>query len=1141
MSPRASKAVLQTYHFVPSIHCRPSLEHTFHKSGPQAARMDKFPTKDALVAGLSANLNATDNWDVVVSYSITELGDFLKTRWGGDEKNHVLANVSFTIDDVDRQGPFQQTFNLKLDAPKLSFTVSGSAEARLEMPISGTFQYVGLKPDGQPYPVETIPSGQYLCIASVPLKAVTAKKTEKDETVVVKTDASGKVIDFDEDPTAKVHIVFEFGAGASYKVEENPSKPAPKGAVNPFNPIVRAKLGGWMSELKYIQTLRYALAVVTKKTAAVAGAKSTLNPEKMTFVAYAPPKSDSPTTTTTTKGCLSVYMKVKDSGHNPGNPSPMFKLPVSNVATYPIADGFTASILIRNEVFANKFLIPTIAASSSISKVTSRATTKGFGLDIKLNSKITAPVMSKETGGTWGHYTFKVRDTKWDLGDANVAFDVDASGKASWKYTLEGQIEWTQYDNGPQGSFSDDLDGHVVFELDKKDQVLFEKISDEELAAKLKLNKNWWEIKGSDKDNNHNPFSGHNKPPGDWVKDGLKKANWPSFDISLALDYFSVSNVFAPGSKMIHPTGISDVFTPHDVLILGKVIVSDDKSKTTASIATTHALESAGASMLVTESIPDMSSLLEAIPSAQEVAVTSTLGIDDSPNASSVPPIKLPKTKSTADLMSDIEKGGPIVESLVKALRDPKDPEEASEEALENSEYTIVSSELPDIRKEYNAGPDFRVSRVSGVYKFTEPQQLTQQTLTIYNNKNMYLNQETTATPYTVDKDGILTFESAGKSFAIGFHTEFNDGGLPKEKSFEGKARPAADASDPGVVVKGVEDHSKSIWDASLTRESFVGLLMSLAIPFISAYVAHRENRQGQQDEQQRQDNIEAIRNVIEPLERAPTIEEKITDGVNEVEITPEDLRHVTAEELEKDGHISDIMYEAMRRKREEDPTASKETLQETAKEAARNYLEGRSRSIIRTKVYAHLAQQQYGNVVDVLRNRIVNAFGPNEGLTKIVNDKIEEHVQTAVEADMALLEPGNDFFDAVVDADAAEAELDHKDRALDGELTEIEKRLKEAERDVKTAQKAELDYQQRIAESPNRALIEAMESTKKDLKDLREAVEKAEKARDKELKERKDRKEAIDHLEDKERTEKKKDAEDRKKAAEHNRGSLAR
>lgn len=67
--------------------------------------------------------------------------------------------------------------------------------------------------------------------------------------------------------------------------------------------------------------------------------------------------------------------------------------------------------------------------------------------------------------------------------------------------------------------------------------------------------------------------------------------------------------------------------------------------------------------------------------------------------------IKLPKTKSTADLINDMENGGPIVAQLLPALRDPKDLTTASDSVIENSEYDVVESELPDLRKKIQCGP----------------------------------------------------------------------------------------------------------------------------------------------------------------------------------------------------------------------------------------------------------------------------------------------------------------------------------------------------------------------------------------------------------------------------------------------------
>ncbi|KAK1765114.1 hypothetical protein QBC33DRAFT_572087 [Phialemonium atrogriseum] len=182
--------------------------------------------------------------------------------------------------------------------------------------------------------------------------------------------------------------------------------------------------------------------------------------------------------------------------------------------------------------------------------------------------------------------------------------------------------------------------------------------------------------------------------------------------------------------------------------------------------------------------------------------------------------------------------------------------------------------------------------------------------------------------------------------------------------TLNGKVPPSTDPAGSGVVVEGAETlNPNNAGDGSLIPGSFVRLVITFAVPFILAYVAHTHKREQQQLQQIRDE----VRHFIRTFESVSPINERIREGVDEVQ-----RRYVR-------GHAP--VYRA------DDPDVTPDKLKEVAQEATQTYLEGRYRSVIRTRVYAHLGQKDYKEVVDLIRQQIISAAGINEEATKIIDE----------------------------------------------------------------------------------------------------------------------------------------------------------
>jgi len=150
-----------------------------------------------------------------------------------------------------------------------------------------------------------------------------------------------------------------------------------------------------MNDPTHVDSIKYALSCVTNN------AKETpeyLVPEKVAFSIYS-----NSVDSQVRIGCLSVYIKTVNSGYGPGNTSRSFKLPATkgNNNAYPIPAGYTASLIIRHDLFATKFLADSLQAVQSNNKKAFRSITEaksynsGFKFDCRMETGAIADFSSK--------------------------------------------------------------------------------------------------------------------------------------------------------------------------------------------------------------------------------------------------------------------------------------------------------------------------------------------------------------------------------------------------------------------------------------------------------------------------------------------------------------------------------------------------------------------------------------------------------------------------------------------------------------------------------------------------------------------------------------------------------------------------
>ncbi|KAJ3530689.1 hypothetical protein NM208_g9217 [Fusarium decemcellulare] len=515
--------------------------------------MDTFPSVETLINGCKSPVGVTERWDVVVSYSLPSLNRVLQRLWTNSITSTTTELITVSTNEDDEE--YHTKWWLRLGAPTLQFTHDGKASLR--MPLDGKRQVVEKTAAGKERPVREIPPNTYSLFAVIPLGV----------------GSSGKVIRFDDDPDAELHVVVNFqtttAEGAVYSIGLSPEYQSPEGSkpavvTDDFSVGLRDKLAAWIADPENVSSIQYALAVVNKKPVPDA---SYLTPESLSFSVYSSPNDKS-------VACLSVYMQTQGSGFEPGNVNRNFTLPAAeNTNSFPIPKGYTASIIIRHDVFAQKFLRDSMLAlhkdgKRTFNSVRTKPSLEGFELTASINSGAVADLGNSQ----WFGGSFHTDKVNWDFGASELSLNIKDSN-SSWGYYFKPQLEWSQTTVGPR--FTHVTWGKTNYEmkLDKSGLALFKDASDVGLSAQIG-------IKGDDWQRTASAWS-----PGFWerangaigsvpgqVERGLKKIDLPTFLGQLNLEYFATTNVFAPGKHMLSVGSASDVYTPYDVIILGNVV-----------------------------------------------------------------------------------------------------------------------------------------------------------------------------------------------------------------------------------------------------------------------------------------------------------------------------------------------------------------------------------------------------------------------------------------------------------------------------------------------------------------------------------------------------------------------------------------
>ncbi|KAF3904381.1 hypothetical protein ABW21_db0201074 [Orbilia brochopaga] len=504
-----------------------------------------LPSLTELTEGMK-DLGRTEKWDVVVSYSLTELNAVLQKLWKSDS---ATQKAHFS---VEREGPghskYWTDFDITLAAPTLSFTPSKSAS--LKMNLSGKYHDYT---EDKTYPDDTIPTGYYF-EANLPIICVSV-----DQDKIGKSTGMGGILDFDTSkPDEKLHVVFSFDSTKDPSAVFDIKRQADADQKDTTFVGTAPYLTKWIKD--HWKTIKYSLAAIAPTP--VDGARF-LTPQHVAFTVY--------TTSDSSKGCLSLYIRTKDSGYADGYATPVFHL--TNGDSIPIPSDHTASIIIRREL-VQQFLTKTIkdaeAHGEKALDVEQTSTTTGFRYTNKLNAGFQKSF--KEVHTALGDYNIRTIDWSFDKSPLDVNI---VNNQSHWTMSFKSNFEWgrtrTYVSHGEVKS--DNKYGEVEYKLRMDHSATVLSLDEEKVTAKLEVQGGWWqrEAKAVEPSDWEKVNGKQDYIPG-VVQDWINGWQFPTFSNTMRLDFFATTNVFAPGKHIIDIDTNIGVFTPHDLLIVGNVV-----------------------------------------------------------------------------------------------------------------------------------------------------------------------------------------------------------------------------------------------------------------------------------------------------------------------------------------------------------------------------------------------------------------------------------------------------------------------------------------------------------------------------------------------------------------------------------------
>ncbi|MBF0423136.1 MAG: hypothetical protein HQL73_09095 [Magnetococcales bacterium] len=496
-----------------------------------------YPTLPDLVKSMNG-VPTTNQWDIVCSYTVAQLNAFLTAQY---QAGKLAKEIKLS---TKRQDPltgaiFTISYDIQFASPKLTFMTGRSGFGYLTMPINNGSSY-SVTPDGAIKPTKTapIPGGIYSVQATVPLAAI-----QGDTGSVIE---QGQVVYFSDGKPEDNHVIIHFknAKGTLYKILPEPDPKDKDVLVTYFLPVLDQYFQDDVSEVDY------ALASVNNTPAPVG--QTALTPKSFAFASTG--EGDA--------GVLSLYIQTKESGNPPGNPAPSFQ--PGDTATFPIPQGYTASLIFANDLITKTFITPQLTQNGFTTSYDS--TNDGISAQLKKDGSVVAKSEHNNyifSGSSYDGLNISLNDHPVNL--------IIKQGQMSLHWSAKTTSGWSTYASGGMSTVTQYGSVDLTLTMDKGPYPLVLTDNDITIAkvdvssSDFKVNTSaggckWYEV-----------IVGCSESVPSFYK-GDMKLSIPSISVELhGLNFLCDTNLLAPGQHMIDMDDKKGVQTPHDFLIVGQV------------------------------------------------------------------------------------------------------------------------------------------------------------------------------------------------------------------------------------------------------------------------------------------------------------------------------------------------------------------------------------------------------------------------------------------------------------------------------------------------------------------------------------------------------------------------------------------
>ncbi|CAN9253401.1 unnamed protein product [Alternaria alternata] len=694
-----------------------------------------LPSKAALLSAMSG-VNSTSNWDVLVSYSVTQLNALLPSLWKKDGKTFTNVTMNF---DYETLG-LRMAGNFDIGAPTLQFITGESSQSQLTMSLQGSIRKDTLVTDddtgavtvteGGPKDTTSIPPGLYQIIALVPLASMDGNALDSNSG---KAYPSSQRVVFGDLNTKSCKIIFHFKSeNSKYTVQKIPGVGDHK-KVDQLMSDFSTAIQNYFLRSDKINSLDYALASVQQTVNHVDEGR-VLHPESFIF-----------RTQGSAPGVLCVYIKTNGSGNDTGFADPHFQ--PGNQSVLPIPQGHTASIIIRHELFNEKYLFPQLQSqTSSGGLVKENGVTKDQsflnGFKYYLRMAPGALVSNKlQSKGPWSERQLRCA---YQFDNPPLTLTI-SNGVGNWFWQFSDyRYDWSRDNKNEHGKVYFDVNLNATYPVTS--------VTDKDIAFKVNLT--------------HEDFRLWVHPYYGNILESMG-AGWTNYlplelnsDSQLFMDinalqvsnqdfnFFATQNVFAPGQQIISVDNTEGLGTPHDILLVGHVV---------------EPLPPASSAPVATDA---SKATLKATVNSAELD-----DIDQSTPADSTQSLPALKTALFTDQI--------FVKNLFAALRDGK--ADVFEQLVSSKGIKVSEKDLKSLQAEASTSPSFDIRLAGGLYKIDAPTAMKDVTMTIspmdgmisFNNahvENQNTDQDTGKVHWTTG-NGSTIFEA---SFATKFGNDGN-------------------------------------------------------------------------------------------------------------------------------------------------------------------------------------------------------------------------------------------------------------------------------------------------------------------------------------------------------------------------------